>query len=308
MQTEITDETNIDPLRFGSSEISPDPVRGVGKWRNQLTAFNRFTTEFFRNVGGSGFVFDRIPSAVIYKGIVGVHTKTEYLDTYAFLGGGEDENISVWLLNSNPQKIATREIEEIINEFTEDQLAAVTMDKFKEKGHDYLQINMPDGRKLMYDAAASQHLGVPAWHIRDWDAESFIHAYGKWWTGGNNRIGSLEEIGTVWGEEVERTFETPIIFAENNSFIINRLELVALPGRTNDPISDTIGVSLSPDGLIYTPERRVRLGGRGQYSNRLILRRQGKVNHWRTYRFRTFDPNRTAFARLDVDVEVLNNG
>ena len=52
-------------------------------------------------------------------------------------------------LNSNPQKIATREIEEIINEFTEDQLAAVTMDKFKEKGHDYLQINMPDGRKLM---------------------------------------------------------------------------------------------------------------------------------------------------------------
>jgi hypothetical protein len=308
VQTEITDETQVNPIRYGSSEISPDAVRGVGRSRNQLVAFNRFTTEFFRNVGGTGFVFARIPSAVVYKGTVGVHTKTEYLDTYAFLGGGEDENVSVWLLSSNPQKLATREIEEILSEFTEEQLANVTMDKYRENGHDFLLINLPDGRKLVYDAAASAQLGTPAWHIRTWDAESFIHAYGKWWTGGNGRIGTLEEIGTEWGAEVERQFETNLIYAENNSVIINRLELTMLPGRTNSAIPESIGISFSSDGLIYTPEKLYSLGARGQYGHRVIARRQGKVNHYRSYRFRTFDGNRAAFARLDVDVEVLGNG
>jgi hypothetical protein len=305
LHTELNDETAIEPLKYGTAESDPDGVSAVGRVNNELAAFGRHTTEFFDNVGGTGFAFQRIESARLEKGVIGTHAKAKVGSGYIFVGGGRDENVSVWTM-PNLQKVATREIEEKLAEFTESELSTITMDQYSRGAHQFVIINMPDGEKLVLDVASSQALGQPAWHTRSWDAQHPVFAYGEWWVAGANAIGKLAKQGKEWGQEVERFFEVPIIYADNQPFIINRLELSSLPGRTSSAYPTTIGISHSSDGVVFTPEKWQSLGARGQFDTRVVLRRQGKVKQYRNYRFRIKDGDRAAFHRLDLDLEPLN--
>jgi hypothetical protein len=55
--TELTDPTQVNPLKYGSSEVDPDPVVALLKLRNEVYALNRNTIEVFDNVGGALFPF-----------------------------------------------------------------------------------------------------------------------------------------------------------------------------------------------------------------------------------------------------------
>lgn len=76
VQTELNDPTQIAPLKYGSSEIAPDPVIGLLKVRNELAVFNRYSIEIFDNVGGSGFAFARIDGAMITLVDLGIWVNT----------------------------------------------------------------------------------------------------------------------------------------------------------------------------------------------------------------------------------------
>jgi len=53
-------EDSIAPLALATAEFSPDPTVGVGKTTdNKWIAFNRYSIEFFTNVGGETFAFQR---------------------------------------------------------------------------------------------------------------------------------------------------------------------------------------------------------------------------------------------------------
>ena len=45
--TELNDPTAVNPLKYGSSEIDPDPVEALLKLRNEVYALNRYTIEIF---------------------------------------------------------------------------------------------------------------------------------------------------------------------------------------------------------------------------------------------------------------------
>jgi hypothetical protein len=66
--TELVDPTQVNPLKYGSSEVDPDPVVALLKLRNEVYALNRNTIEVFDNVGGLLFPFQRIDGAQIQKG------------------------------------------------------------------------------------------------------------------------------------------------------------------------------------------------------------------------------------------------
>ncbi len=69
--TELNDPTQVNPLKYGSSEADPDPVNAVLKLRNEVYAINRNTIEVFDNAGGDLFPFQRIEGAQIQKGAIG---------------------------------------------------------------------------------------------------------------------------------------------------------------------------------------------------------------------------------------------
>ena len=68
--TELSDPFAVNPLKYGSSEIDPDPVVALLKLRNEIYALNRYTIEVFDNVGGDLFPFQRIDGAQIQKGAI----------------------------------------------------------------------------------------------------------------------------------------------------------------------------------------------------------------------------------------------
>ena len=70
--TDLTNPFNVNPFRYGSSEIDPDPIVGLQKLNNEIAALNRYTVEFFDNVGGGAnqFPFQRIDGAQLDRGCI----------------------------------------------------------------------------------------------------------------------------------------------------------------------------------------------------------------------------------------------
>ena len=71
--TELTDPTQVNPLKYGSSEVDPDPIVCVLKLRGEIYAGNRHTIEVFANVGGDFFPFSRVDGAQVHRGVIGTH-------------------------------------------------------------------------------------------------------------------------------------------------------------------------------------------------------------------------------------------
>ena len=314
--TELTDPTQVNPLKYGSSEVDPDPVVAILKLRNEIYALNRNTIEVFDNVGGDFFPFQRIDGAQIQKGCVGTFACCVYLEAVAFLGSGRNEEPGIYLgANATAQKISTQEIDQVLLQFTESQLAQVKMEARNDKNHQHLYVHLPD-RTIVYDAAASEALGEQVWFtlttstvgFSQYRARNLVWAYDKWLVGDpqSSTIGYMvDTTGEHWGQIVRWEFGTVIAYNEGNGAIFHELELVALTGRValgKDPI---ISTSYSVDGQSWSQDRPIRIGTTGNTRKRLAWFQQGHMRNWRIQRFRGDTQAHLSFARLEAQIEGL---
>lgn len=308
--TDLDDETSVQVLRFGSSEVFPDRINGIGIVQNEIVAFNRYTTEVFTNRGGTGFPFIRVESAMQPIGLVGTHAKVTYGGGYALIGGGLNENISVWFYDGQVRKLATREIETLLADFTEAQLARATMDSYSDQTCNFLKVNLP-GLELVYDITTSDKLGINAWHTRTPNNSLHpVHANGVWWVADNNgSIGQFDHsLGSEWGEPVDRRIESTFVFDDRRDFIINSLELQGTFGRTRSLTANpVVRISYTDDGELYSNEKPLNTGKRGDRQKRFVRRRLGKTRQTRAWRIRSVNDSRISISRLDVDMEVLES-
>lgn len=316
VQTELNDPTSVDPLKYGSSEADPDPVVRVMKVRNELFAVNRYTVEVFDNVGGTGFVFQRITGAMIPKGAVGTHACTKFADSIAFIGGGRDESPSIYLAASgSAQKIATREIETLLQKYTEAELSTVLLDVRQERTHSFLMVHLPD-QCLVFDAAASSALSMPVWHVLSsavtgkgqYRAQGFFYCYDRWIAGDpiGARLCTLSQtVSTHYGAMVGWEFGTQVTYNAGNDAIVLELELVGLPGRVQFGSDPTIWTRYSTDGETWSQERAIKAGTAGQRDKRMCWRSQGRLRNTRIQKFRGTSDAHVSFARLEASVEPL---
>lgn len=314
--TELSDPTQVNPLKYGSSEIDPDPVEALIKLKNEIFAINRYTIEVFDNVGGTLFPFQRIDGAKIDKGAVGTHACCSFAEAIAMVGSGRNEHPGVYLANnSQTVKISTSEIDRQINEFTEAQLSTVVVEQRKDKNSQLLYVHLPD-RTLVYDAYSTQATGQPVWYILSsaesglskYRARNFVWVYNKQACGDptSDNFGYIDDsISSHWGDTVGWEFGTTIIYANGNNAIFHELELVALTGRVKPGVNPTISTSYSLDGITYSPEVSIQAGTQGQRQKRLCWRRQGKMENWRIQRFKGTSDAHIAFARLEAQIEGL---
>jgi len=114
--TDLSDETAIDPLKFATSEFSPDPTLGVAKTNdNKVLAFNRYTIEAFVNAATENFAFTRVQSRALKIGIVGTHCKTEVDGKFYIMGSRKDEDIGIHVLGvGTSTPVSSREINKLI--------------------------------------------------------------------------------------------------------------------------------------------------------------------------------------------------
>lgn len=299
--TELSDPTSVDPLKYGSSEADPDPIKALLKIRNEVYALNRYTIEIFDNVGGSDFPFARVESAQIEKGVVGTHACSEYLGGIAFVGGGKNESIAIWLGgNATANKLSTKEIDRLIAE--EYNVENIVLETRIDKTHQLLYVHLSN-KTLVYDAIASNALQIPIWFILDtngsqYKAKNFIWCYDKWIFGDptSNKIGYLDEsVNTHFGEENEWEFSTGIIYNESRGAILHQIELVGLKNGLTEGV---IYTDYSLDGENYTTPTSVSIG------KRMVWFQQGMMQDQRIQRFR--GTSNISIARLEVQIEGLN--
>jgi len=314
--TELTDPFEVNPLKYGASEVDPDPIVALLKLRNEVYALNRNTIEVFDNVGGAFFPFARIDGAQIQKGVVGTFACCVYIENIAFLGSGRNEAPGIYIgANANAQKISTQEVDEILLEYTETELSQVKLEARNDKAHQHLYVHLPD-KTLVYDAAASQDLGQQVWFIlssstvgfSQYRARNLVWAYDKWLVGDpqSNNIGYLvQTISSHWGEIVRWEFGTMIVYNEGNGAIFNELELVCLTGRVALGVNPRISTSYSIDGLTYSQDKTVTVGTIGNASKRIAWFQQGHMRNWRIQRFRGDSQAHLSFVRLEAQIEPL---
>ena len=314
--TELSDPTQVNPLKYGSSEVDPDPVVALLKLRNEVYALNRNTIEVFDNIGGDLFPFQRIDGAQIQKGVVGTFACCVYIERIAFLGSGRNESPSIYVgAAATTQKISTQEIDELLLTYTEAQLSLVKLEARNDKSHQHLYVHLPD-RTIVYDAAASEALGDQVWFtltttvvgFAQYRARNLVWAYDKWLVGDpqSSTIGYLvDDIGSHWGQQVRWEFGTIIAYNEGKGALFQKMELVSLTGRVALGTNPQISTSYSLDGLSYSQDRYIYVGTIGNTSKRLAWFQQGHMRNWRIQRFRGDSDSHIAFARLEMQIEGL---
>lgn len=306
--TNITNESEIDPLTFATSEYSPDPTLGIGITQdNKIAAFNRYTTEFFQNVASANFAFQRLVQRTIKSGIVGTHCKAVFGDVFFTLGGNKSESVGAHVMSvGGASKISTREIEKIINAYSETQLASSVVEAYQEDGYIFAIYHLPnDTLKFNYTLAQQVGGSAQAWSIMKSgidDNYTGIHwvnvpPLNVWTVGdkGTPRIGSIDNtVATQYDEIAEWTLYTPFYYLEQAS--IDKLEIETISGFTGSDDA-TVFVSTTMDGITYSKEWTQVYGFRFDYGMRFIVRRFGYVRDWIGFRFRGVTRSRMAFAR-----------
>jgi len=313
--TELTDPTQVNPLKYGSSEVDPDPVVALIKLRNEVYALNSNTIEVFDNIGGDLFPFSRIEGAQVQKGVLGTHACCIYLDTIAFLGGGRNEAPSIYIgAAAQTKKLSTQEIDNLLLQYTEAQLVRVKLEARNDKNHQHLYVHLPD-RTVVYDASASEALGEPVWFtlstsvvgFSEYRARNMVWIYDKWLVGDpqSSSIGYLvQDTGHHWGQQVRWEFGTLIVYNESNGAIFNEMELVSLTGSVALGTNPQISTSYSVDGKAWSQDRNISVGTIGS-NKRLVWFQQGHMRNWRIQRFRGDSDAHVSFIRLEAQIEPL---
>lgn len=310
--TDINDEESIDPLQFATAEFMPDKSLGVAKTQdNKVIVFGRYTVEYFVNVASDNFAFQRVQTRAQKIGIVGTHCKTEMNNRFYIMGGHKDEAVSIYALGvGDSTKVATREIEKIINQYSEDELSVRFIESYEEDGYDFLIVHLPN-EVLVFNETLAKSSGIEqAWSIfktgineQPWRAQHLVFDVrrGEWVCGDkkDSRLGVLDnDVSTQYDEIAEWKLSTPFVYLDSNS--IDQLEIETMPGHTGDDDA-AVFMSLTYDGVTHSKEWTKLYGLPYEYGQRFICRRLGYVRDWVGFKMRGASRSRMAFGRAFID-------
>lgn len=311
--TELNDPFEVNPLKYGSAEIDPDPIVAIEKIQNEVYAVGRYTIEVFDNVGGELFPFTRIDGAMTPKGTLGTFTCCKMEEVLFFVGGGRGEQNSIYAASGNGtiQKVATREIDQILASYSDDVLSKCLLESRVLNGHQWLYFHLPD-QTLVYDLAASQATQNPIWFILKtngkYAANNFVWVYNKWISAHptQNKLGVMNDaISSHYGERIDWEFGTTILYNEGRGALFHQLELVCLTGNIDFNKDPMICTQYSVDGVTWSTEKYIKSGGFAHRAKRLVWLQQGHMRDWRIQRFKGNSDSRLTISRLEAQLEPL---
>lgn len=316
--TDLGNPFAVNPLKYGSSEVDPDPVVGLIKVNNELYAVNRHTIEVFQNIGGALFPFERVEGTRVDRGAIGTHAFCLFMKQIAFLGSGRGEAPGVYIaLNAGSSKISTREIDQILEDYSEEQLAETVCEVRVNRLQELLYIHLPD-QTLIFDGVATQAVNLPVWYRvtssitgnAKFRGKNFVWSDQKWICGdtlaGSTNYGYLDDtISEHFGQTIGWDFNTNIIYNDSAGAIFHELELVSLPGRVPLGVDPVLWTSYSVDGATWSQEKKISIGKQGERTKRLVWFSQGHMDNYRIQKFRGTSDAHLAIARLEARLEAL---
>jgi hypothetical protein len=300
-------------MKYGSAESDPDQVTGLIAIRGELAATGQYTIDFFRYVGGSGFPLELNDGATIPLGCVGPRAKCLFAQTFAFVGGGRNEGIGVWLAGSGTaEKLSTRAIDDILA--AELNPEAIALETRISRDEQRLFVHLSD-RTLVYLQTASVAAGKAVWYIAasgkgmdsPYRMRNPVEVNGKWYVGDieSSAIGVLDEgLSDHFGEDAGWRFDTQLIYNGSKGGIIHSLELIGLTGRGQGD-RPTVFASCTEDGETFSMERACALGLRGDRAARCAWRPHKRFRNFIGWRFRGDGNALPGWAALEAEIEPL---
>jgi len=306
--TDITDEEAIDPLKFATAEFMPDKSLGCGKTQdNKWIVFGRYSMEYFRNAASADFAFERVQQRAQKIGIVGTHCKVEVGGNWYILGGRKEEAVSVHAVSiGSAQKVATREVDKIIGQYTETALRDSVVETYEEDGYTFILIHLPS-HTLQFNQTIAKTAGIDnAWTILKSDVEGdkpyrAIHGVfdvnlGEWVYGDkrDEKIGILDNtVATHYDEVAEWLLFTPFYYLDSQS--MDEIEIETVAGHTTFDDAKVF-ISFSYDGVTQGTAYAEEYGMQNEYGKRWIVRRMGYVRDWVSIKLRGACKSRMAFS------------
>lgn len=303
--TQLSDPTQVDPLKYGSAEEDPDMITGLIKVRGEVYVTGRHTIEVMSNVGGNGFPFAVIDGATIPYGCVSPSAKCHFAESFAFVGSGRNEALGVYVAGSGTAvKLSTRALDRALSTIPDP--TKIEMEAWAYLDEKRLFVHFPN-ETWVYCDGASRKLGEPIWYRRTRCPRHAVEMNGTWYAAIGDEIGKLShDVSTILGDPVEWRFDTPFAHADGAAYILGGIELVGLPGRMPFQEEGTAFFSYSVDGETYSRERMIRLGKAGERRRRMIWRPNCRIPNYATFRFRGFDASMPGFTKIEADVEPLS--
>lgn len=313
--TELNDPYAVDPLKYGSSEVDPDPIEGFRKVRGEAYFLNRNTIENMQNVGGNGFPFARNAGGMIPKGAIGTHAFCDFLESFALVGGGRGEAVSVYVAGGGTAtSISTPEVDRELAALTDDEQGAIELEARVEQHEQRLLIHLPT-KTLVYSHQATVAGGTPVWHAlasgiaadEQYRARHFTLSNGRWIGGGaDGEVGYLDEsLETHFGDTAGWRFDTLLVFNEGRGAIVQAVELIGLPGLAKFGEPATCFLSMTKDGQTWGQERAISSGAFGERNKRVQWRPKTMFRNWMGLRVRGANTAMVSWARCEATVEPL---
>jgi hypothetical protein len=314
--TDINEPTSVSPLKYGSVDADPGPIKAIDELRNELYAFGRYVIQPFDNVGGDFFPFEAVEGALVPKGIIGTHAYCSIGNTFVFCGSGRGEAPAIYMMiPGDTVKLSTREIDRILLDYSEAVLSQCVMEAIVDRNQQRVLLHLPD-QCLVYDTIASKIMSEPIWYTLDsgigsksmYRARNWVWCYDQWCVEDPTSaiLGqTTDTVSTHYGSAIGWEFGTTMLYNEGNDAILLEKELVGLPGRAAFGADPVVWGSHSFDGETWSRERPVRAGVQGDRARRLAWRLDGRIRNYRIEKFRGTSDAHLPVIRLEVKVEPL---
>jgi len=311
--SQILNEESFPIENEAVAEFEPDSTKALKKNEdNELVAFGQFSTEhFIFNAAPTGFAFQPLDRKASKLGVSGVKSMDELESVWYTVGRREESAPSCYAyMGGTGKRIASREIEQVLKEYTDDELSTTTVECIVIDKIKLVFYHFPRSTYL-YNATIAETQGLDnAWSIvktgtRDdnYRARNFVRdpRIGKWIAGdkGRSNIGIFDEsVSTQYGDIAEWLLFTPFLKAEALS--IDKIEIETIPGIVGDIQDATVFISRTGNGRTYGQEWTQLYGDRWEYDQRFYVRRLGYVRNWVGFKFRGASRNRMAFGLMDL--------
>ena len=302
-------------LDFGSAESSPDGVVVPIVYRNQLFVGGTRTMESFQNIGGADFPFQR-SGLFIDKGVSAAFSAVSTIDSFMFIGAGENEEPGIFMFSDNSaKKVSTQAIDDVLQQLSETELVAITSWFYGQGGHYFVGFSLPE-TTLVYDVTTSRWADRKSRIVNALGnfeeipqrARHYVSAYGRTYVGDSQdgRIGVVD-LGTFteYGALIKRSVTLQPFQNNMESFTVPSIEATVESGVGNTAAPNPqIMMETSKDGgKTWSDPRSRDIGAIGQYKNRSIWRRNGRFARFIVMRFSVTDPIKPVFIQLTAEMQ-----
>ncbi len=315
--SDALDPLTIPALGFFDAETQPDKNTGCANLKNRLYIFGEDTIEVFRDTGATPQPFVRIEGASIDVGLVAgkSHYKLQGSSTIVFLGKNQDQAFGVYAIGSGEApKVSNEAVDELLNkEYSPEELSACLVDRMVWNGQDILVFRLTrhtlyfnQGKWGFFGSLATKlqkdTLGV---EVRPWRAKYITHCYGEYFCGDSDgaNIGQLLDADDDYGDFVDHYIYTFAKSGRGSYFTAKALEIDGLTGQITP--EQTIGLSVSEDGLQWGPRFYLGLGTTGKRTRRVVWELMGGLGDYESFmgiRIQTTAPIEIACENLTLAI------